>query len=270
MVNVLMNYVVLALLGMIRKRKVFTKKMLIAATIGGCSSVIVVVSGIGRYAFLFLILYVFVSSTLLRVAFGKVSARETILNILLFYLLCSLVCGILVYTSGIFGGSGISMVQLLSVSILLMISGNKGIPLLLGKYRTMRYKYPVEIEYHGKCVSGTGFLDTGNQLREPVSKKPVLVIDYNLVSKLFSEEEIDFIKQYPMGISPTQNILIHYIPFHSVGTEKGYLLGFKADSMKIEIEGRCRVVPEPWLGIYNSAISLKGEYEMLLHEEFIG
>jgi stage II sporulation protein GA (sporulation sigma-E factor processing peptidase) len=264
-----MNYVVLALIGIVRNKRVFTWKMLLAASIGGSFSVLVVIMGVGRISFFLFILYLIVGGTLLRLAFGKVSWREAILNNLLFFLLCNLVSGVLIYTSGIFGGSGMSMSKLLIVSILILFGTYKGMPYLTVKYHTLKYSYPVQIEYHGKSITGMGYLDTGNQLREPLSGCPVAVIGFRFVSELFSKEEIDLINQYPNGDGTEKKVFLHYIPFHSVGTEKGFLLGFKADRLKIGRDGNARIVSEPWLGIYQHEISSKGEYEMLLHEEFI-
>ncbi len=268
-VNVLMNYVALTLMGIIRKKKVFTKKILAAAAIGGFFSVLVVVSGIGRISFFLFLLYMIVGGTLLRLAFGKVPVQEALLNIFLFFLLCNFMAGILIYTSGIFGGTSIAMGELLSVSILLIFGTYKGIPFLTEKYRTYKYQYPIQIEYHGKTITGTGYMDTGNKLRKPVSGNPVAVINFHFASELFDKEEIKMIDQYPAGENGKEKIFLHYIPYHSIGTDKGYLPGFKADMMKINREGDWKIVPEPWLGIYKHEVSSKGEYEMLLHEEFI-
>lgn len=109
--------------------------------------------------------------------------------------------------------------------------------------------YEVTIHYRGKEKKITAFLDSGNRLFEPISRRPVHVVTYEAVKGVCS------------GVSR-----VIYIPYGSVGKEQGVLPGIFLDKMEIRQGSRVKVVEEPLVAVVKQPLSQDGRYQMLLHE----
>lgn len=70
-------------------------------------------------------------------------------------------------------------------------------------------------------VTVTALLDSGNSLMEPISGKPVAIVEKDLAAKLWGEE-VPFYRA---------------IPYHSIGKKRGILKGYPLQEMQIETEG---------------------------------
>lgn len=115
------------------------------------------------------------------------------------------------------------------------------------KRRIHAQLYEVRLQLQELTLCVKGLLDTGNSLREPVSGKPVSILDKNFASRIFLEQE---------------GLLL--IPYRAVGTSNGILYGFTADRMELVYENERREVLRPIIGIANDPVSAGKEYEMLL------
>ena len=109
--------------------------------------------------------------------------------------------------------------------------------------------YRVTLCYQGKEGTVTAFLDTGNRLKEPVTKRPVHILTY--------EEGIKLCETVPSFI---------YIPFSSIGMKNGMLPGIFLDSMTVEKDGKAMVVEKPLIAIVREPLSPDNAYQMLLNE----
>jgi len=79
----------------------------------------------------------------------------------------------------------------------------------------------VTLFYRGQKLRVQALLDSGNGLYEPISGKPVSVIDRNVFRTLWGEEEIPF----------------RAIPYHSIGKSRGILKGYLLPEMELEVDG---------------------------------
>lgn len=116
------------------------------------------------------------------------------------------------------------------------------------KRRIRAQLYEVHLQMGELTVRMKGLLDTGNSLREPISGKPVSILDKETV------------KQFPQT---AEGLLL--IPYRAVGTASGILYGFTADRVELIHENERWEVLRPVIGIANEPVSAKKEYEMLLN-----
>jgi hypothetical protein len=56
-----------------------------------------------------------------------------------------------------------------------------------------------------------------------------------------------------------------FIPYHSIGTDQGYLLGVTIDRMDVGTGENLAVFRRPLLAIYQGEVSAKQQYQMILH-----
>lgn len=98
---------------------------------------------------------------------------------------------VLIYSNGIiYFDVDITFLVICSVVSYLIIT-------LLTKYMDKKSsgnkEYYVTIESNGKTVSCVGLMDTGNNLREPFSGCPVIIVDKSIFNQLYTTETIRLI-----------------------------------------------------------------------------
>ena len=94
-----------------------------------------------------------------------------------------------------------------------------------------------------------GMIDTGNGLRDPISGRPVNILDRQTARKLFGEEDLKDVR---------------YIPYQSIGKKAGVLPAVQLERMCILKDTECWV-DNPLIGISEEKVSAEGEYEMILN-----
>lgn len=85
------------------------------------------------------------------------------------------------------------------------------------------YIYNIEICINGVKTKVKTFLDTGNELREPATNLPVIIVE----RQLFQDMNLDSYNAYS-------------IPYSVVSGYGGNLMGIKPDSIKIEVDGNLK------------------------------
>lgn len=93
------------------------------------------------------------------------------------------------------------------------------------------------------------FIDSGNSLREPISGKPVILIDKKAAKKLSFE---------PLALEERFGL----IPYNAVGVENGVLEGVRLD----KIIYKSKVIEGAFLAFYQGVFD---GYEILLNHEFL-
>ncbi|SER63537.1 sigma-E processing peptidase SpoIIGA [Salipaludibacillus aurantiacus] len=126
----------------------------------------------------------------------------------------------------------------------------------------------VEIVLGGREIKLKGFVDSGNQLTDPITKKPVMVIDMNKAEKQFPQEIFTLSKSSPesMGDIPSCYIgKVSIVPYRTVGTEQKFLWTIKPEKVVVFENGLSYECPGTLLGLSHFSLGEKGEYDCLLH-----
>lgn len=101
-------------------------------------------------------------------------------------------------------------------------------------------------------VELTALIDTGNGLIDPVSKRPVAILEENEWKNL------------KMWMKPEKFKLI---PYHSIGKEKGMLEGYEVDALEVKSDTGEKRFDKVIIAIFKGKISGKGSYQMILPPE---
>ncbi|MCD7735998.1 MAG: sigma-E processing peptidase SpoIIGA, partial [Lachnospiraceae bacterium] len=112
----------------------------------------------------------------------------------------------------------------------------------------------VKLTCEGKSLTLAGLLDTGNQLAEPITGRPVSIADEETLKPLLGPEW-----------EKRQGFCL--IPFHSLGTGKGWLRGVTLDEMSVTMRRGSREVRRPVIALYDGKVSAGKEYQVILHPE---
>lgn len=118
-----------------------------------------------------------------------------------------------------------------------------------GKQSAKRHIYQVTITSAGMQTRLKALLDTGNSLVEPFSKRPVCLVEEELLARITLEN----------------TLFLRAIPFRSVGCEQGILYGVEIPELKITCEESSYVVKNVICAGVGHKLSEKGVYQMILH-----
>lgn len=94
-----------------------------------------------------------------------------------------------------------------------------------------------------------GLMDTGNGLTDPVSNRPVAIL----------EEEIW--KQMEKAKRPEK---FKIIPYHSIGKNSGILESYEVEKIEIEQEMGKKELTNVLIAVFHGKLSVKGDYQMIL------
>lgn len=128
--------------------------------------------------------------------------------------------------------------------------------------------YRVKIFFRKACVETTGFVDTGNNLKEGISGKPVVVGEISALASLFTYEEILFLKSGDFNNIPESlKTKLRLVPCKSVAEE--FLLPCVIPD-KIELVMNNRKITTDFVALALSDQQLSdGEYKVILHSDII-
>lgn len=141
-----------------------------------------------------------------------------------------------------------------------------------GKFDNL-FKMPVLINYGGREVRVEALLDTGNQLVDPMTQHPVVVVEYNsLMPLLPAEVKAGFERDSEADIWTIlsslgeSNLVSRFsaVPFQSLGLPNGVMLGFRPDEVIIERQGKFSRPGRVVVGIYQNKLDPEGSYHALL------
>ncbi len=89
---------------------------------------------------------------------------------------------------------------------------------------------------HWRCQ---GFVDTGNQLVDPLSGSPVIVIEQEAIQDIMGDswpgegELSTDSRSYPSEAADLLGVRFKLIPFKSLGDDRGVMIGFRPDQLYI-------------------------------------
>ncbi len=129
---------------------------------------------------------------------------------------------ILIYTNGIiYFDMDMTFLTVCSVISYVIISF---ISRFTDKRAPKSKEYTVTIENNGKIITDKALMDTGNNLRDPFSSYPVIMVDKDIFKTLFTEEKIRLI---PISTVNGESIVKAFKPqkitVNSYSTDKIYI-----------------------------------------------
>ena len=185
--NFFLDFLLLLAVSLILKRNVSLKRVSLGSLIGGISILFLFISVSSLVLFIFKVL---ISIIMVLVTFSYKDFKYTVNNLIYLYLLSIILGGFLYYVNNELSYKNVGLVffhDKLGINWLLIIILS---PIIISIYviksRKLKEeyskKYEVEITFlNNKKVLLTGYLDTGNNLFDPYKKRPVIIIDKNVL-----------------------------------------------------------------------------------------
>lgn len=123
------------------------------------------------------------------------------------------------------------------------------------------YDYYIDIYIENKIKKIKGFLDTGNNMRDPITNKPVLIVSYESIKDILPKD-VDLNKN--MEEILVKNKRVKLLPYISVGNSNGLMLGYKTDKIKIYINRGEIILKNITIGINKTKLGRDSNFDALL------
>ncbi|AZR73030.1 hypothetical protein BBF96_06235 [Anoxybacter fermentans] len=267
--------------------------LFISGIVGSLYTVILVLplfSGLSDslYIFLHLLLNLTVASLMIRIAFGLMKWKKFIKTLGYFYLITFLAGGAALSIYFVVGSSPAQWVSswiemgnvygwlyLAAIGVALIV-GRHGWNLIRERFYKEKYSLKFRVWIDEQMVQVLGLMDTGNLLRDPLTNLPVIVMEIDALMGLFpteirtilGDEELDLIDKVEKLLQSKWFHRFQVIPFSSLGTEGGLMIGCRPD--RVEIVGKeIREVGRIILALYQGVLDKEGDYQALLHPELL-
>lgn len=278
LINFIMDFVILWATAKISGVNIVYRRLLLASFVGG-------IYGIGYLYEKFNALYtlplkLLFSVLLILLAFWPAGWNELKKSFLYFYGISFAAAGATIAGSYLLNNyahrTTFSYLWLLGGVFFAFIIGIYGEKYLTNSIIPSLLKYAVELRFGDVVCSGQGFIDTGNGLRDPLTRRPVVIAEYALIKDCLPD---DF--RFAMEESADENSRLEalskcswanrlrLIPFTSIGKKNGLLIGVRCDEILVDPAKRKLFHKNLVVGIYPDRLSCEGKYELLIPSEIM-
>lgn len=274
--NIFMNTIILFASGIILKVKIKIIRILISSIIGSTYAIILYTTALKIYSNT--ILKILLSVVMIYISFKPNNIKQIFKQLVIFYL-----------TSFTFGGVAFALVYLIKPQDILskngvligiypikviLAGGIIGFIIITFAFKNIKGRITkkdmhceIQIRIENKYANVKAIIDTGNFLKEPITKAPVIVVEKQALIGTLPNKLLDNLAKIINGedINVGEYLSkIRIIPFSSLGKENGILLGIKSDSVYIKYNEEEVRIKDVIIGIYNGTISKNNKYSALV------
>ena len=279
--NLLMNYIIIYAVAIITKSEIKMLKILLSSIIGSVYAILTYTSALEIYSNF--ILKIMLSITMVYIAFNAKTLKIFLKQLVIFYL-----------TSFTFGGVAFALLYFINTEkifrngvligaypIKIAIAGGFiGFIIITTAFKNIKGKInkkdlicQIKIKMNSKYVYVKSIIDTGNFLKEPISKIPVIVVEKESLKEVIDSNLLNNLSNIIKGENVDINEYlskIRLIPFSSLGKENGMLIGIKADEIMVYREEENIYIKDAIIGIYEGILSKSKQYNALIGLEALG
>lgn len=291
LINFVMDYIILWAAARFSQLKTSMGRLLLSSGVGAFYSFVVLFP---QEQFLSGIVFRFLLSLIMVwIAFGHLSLRKIVLGLGYFYLVAFAAGGAML--GGIYFFNGRTNLQQMDTGFLFFLTEINyfwlfvaaAVTIALGRWGAAFirknllhniFRLPIIIRFGKHRFPVEAMVDTGNQLKDPISRKPVIIVEYEVLKKVLPEkvcavfedhQEPDLEKLVSLLANSPLAARIHLIPFTSIGRSRGMLLGLRPDEVIVVTNERPIKLKGVIMGIYQKRLSAEGSYRALLHPEVL-
>lgn len=134
--------------------------------------------------------------------------------------------------------------------------------------------YPVTIQMNQESYSTTGYIDSGNQLVDPITKQPVIICDEIFLKQWFSDDEWEKLAEAHKELNyhkipETWEKNIHIIPYQGVEGTSNFLMAIRPEKLIIYYGQERIITHKVLIGIQFARLTKDGAYHCLLQPQII-
>ena len=269
--NLLMDYILLRLTGIVLRRKNSRRRCLAAAAVGALFACLNLYVRPGKTGVLTIVLRVVCAVFMIWIAYEIQDVKHMTGAALFFFGMTFLTGG---FWMAVSENRRVTAVFFLSCAAVTYGGLSLMICLMEQIKESREHIYPVALKYHGQLQETYGLYDTGNRLCDTVTGAPVSVADPEILRSLLSEELTDrllHLKERPEEIESTEiaDLKPHYLSFQTVGREVQLILAVTLEDLCIQIPGERIHVSGPVFAVSSEPFALGKEYKVILNSRLL-
>lgn len=275
--NFLFDCLLLFLTAAFLKKKVKMYKIFIAATIG--ASYLLMAIGNQSVYFSHPLTKVTISLIMIFIVFGFHKMSIFLKHIFVFYLATFLIGGSITALHFLFSFTGLEQVNqygdpiswlfILFATPFAFITSKKTVREITYSNIQTDLLYDVCIQLNELTFELRGLIDSGNSLRDPISREPVMIVQLSSVKKQLPHTMIDVLEQntYQSDLSSLPESwtrLMRLIPVKVLGVNHQLLYAFKAQSIQINDDESSGLII-----FTNQQLSNESTFNCIIHPQMI-
>jgi stage II sporulation protein GA (sporulation sigma-E factor processing peptidase) len=239
------------------------------------------------FSFAFLLpVKIIVSMLMIWIAFGASHPLSYVRNLFVFYFICFLTGGAMIalhylllgenrFHSGMLftmdgWGSPVSWIFIVAGFPLVWIYTKLSFQSIKERQETHQYLTRLKVKIGQETFECTGLVDTGNLLRDPIFRTPVMMVELTKLEAFLPaplkesilEQELDNIwNQLPQDWIKR----IRVIPYRVAGNKGDLMLALKPDWVKVLQKKEWHTINHILIGIDSGHLSSDGTFQAIIH-----
>ncbi|NLN18263.1 MAG: sigma-E processing peptidase SpoIIGA [Firmicutes bacterium] len=139
-------------------------------------------------------------------------------------------------------------------------------------------RVPLEVVFDNAKVNLTALLDTGNQLRCPLTGVPVIVMEHRILGEILPSNLLVAIERLGEGdlseistqfASTPWSSRFRIIPYTSIGASNGLMVGLRPTAVRLTLSGETYTAPPCVIALSPQILDPDGSYHALIGLELV-
>ena len=259
--NLVMNYTVLRMITIVEKKHPSRIRCLLTAVSGSMAMCLMMIFEVYKVQWMTAIVCMTVEAGMTLAAFGWQGWKKLMYRAVIFRLLSLLAEGSWQILRDYFH---MPFPYSMAAGILLPF-------FTLIKIRKREEKeqllYPVTLRFHGKEKKVQALWDSGNQLTQPVTGRPVHILELEaLIPLLTVQENRELQTMMELQTVEQPSGIFSLVPYQSIGKKYGLLPVLQLDEIQVETEKEIISTPNVLVAVSRQRFSQNGSWQMILHQ----
>lgn len=294
--ELLFDGVILLLTGWVRGVRPKPWKLLLAAAIGASYTIAMLFPSLAVMYHFFIKL--FVSCLMLYICYGYYSLQTYMRDLISFYMISFVLAGGLmgiyymlmsssskVWATIIFIGGDVTTkwqmgtFYIIVCSLLVIYLWSHFIRSKRKQQLMQQHLAKVELQLAGQVIHCQGLVDTGNQLYDPLTKTPVMIIEISELAHMLPPKLVEALKQKDMNqvlklITELPEMerwqeRVRIVPYRGVNRNSQFMLALKPDLVKVTHQDVVYDTVKVLIGFDGGQLSADGSYQAIVHPSLI-
>lgn len=271
--NFIVDFILLFITGKLLKKSIIYKRLIAASSVGALY--VILTAYIGKDFMTYFIVKFSVSVLMLMIAFDCKGIIVNIRIIICFYITSLLMVGVItgLYYFTYNKITVIAIILSFFIGYITLIFFFKEIKLKQGKSNYIR---TVTIRMSDKSKSIKAFIDTGNELTEPLTGKPVIVVNIGCIKSVLGDALYNSVlsyykneKSYEEMLNNYSNINLKIIRFNTISSTGEMMVCITPDDIEVKNNANKIITADAVIGLYPKKISQKEDYDALLFNKIL-
>lgn len=272
--NFLIDFILLFVTGKLIKRVIVYRRLIVASIIGALY--VILTAYIGKEFMTYFIVKLSVSVLMIMIAFDSKGILTNVRVILCFYITSLIMVGVI---SALY----YLTYDKLTVNVIIF-SCFVGYVLLHFFFREIKgrieksdYIRTVTINNGGNNKTLRAFIDTGNELIDPMTGKPVIVTNIESIKNILGEELYKQIlnfydnrdNNYERLLTENKDVNLRIIRYSTISSKNESMVCLTPDEIQVKTNDNHIITADAVIGIYPTKISQKEDYDALLFNKIL-